>query len=239
MKWVVGIPYERNGPINGELTRYLLNLPHYFAEQKQGVAFNLHADGQYKVSAARNNLTRWFIDKTNGDVLWQIDSDMDPTVEGREDNFVPQIIEAMGREDVDILTGFYFRMSADGPVPSLAHPKGKDHILEEVFKKPPGLHHVPGLRAGGACLLVKRHVFEDMREKGHVWFRDEWEDEDKEKWGSLKSSEDTVFFHYAQECGHKVWIDTRLVWGHIKPLDMRDELRRSRTLLQEAKAWQP
>lgn len=234
MKWIVGVPHEQHGPINSALCRYLGNLPRHFKDE-DGFATLYWPDGQFKVSAARNNLARFFVDKTDADVLWQIDSDMDPHVEGLEGDGVPLLVEAMKRDDVDILTGFFFRMGGEGPVPSLNHwPEGKK-FLTSLFRRPPGLHEAKGLRAGGSCLLVKRHVFEDMREKGHLWFRDEWEDQDKENWGKLKSSEDTWFFHYAQECGHKVWIDTRIVWGHIKPLDMRDELRRTNRILTGVK----
>lgn len=231
-KCYLAIPHEENGPIVAPLHFWTLNLPRFF---KPG---NLLVDdtpgGEYKVSSARAAIVRRFL-KTECDWLWMVDADMDPWVNGLKPNpaGVPLVIEAMERDDVDVLTGFFFRMGGEdkGPIPSVAHRNGRDTVMREVFAKPPGLHHVPGLTAGGACLAVKRHVFEDFLAKKVLWFRDEWEESDPENWNALRTSEDTWFFYNAQELGHRIWIDTRLAWGHIKPIDMRDEARRARRLV--------
>jgi len=225
MKCMVSVPHEKNGPFVAPLVFWLLRLPASFVHGHQ-LVFDSTPGGEYNVASSRNRTVRRFLE-SDCDWLWMIDADMDPWIDGLDGIGVQSVLDAMHKPDVDILTGFFFRMDKDGPVPSLTSSRGKKYITGEILSKPPGLYHVPTLAAGGACLAVKRHVFEDMLEKDVLWFQNELVEDDKEKWGDLKSSEDTWFFHYAQECGHKVWIDTNLVWGHVKPLDMRDELRRA------------
>lgn len=233
-KCYFAIPHEENAPIAAPLAWWLIQLPYSF---RYGHLFiDTHPGGDYKVSSARNAITRRFLAKKDPHVfdwLWMADSDMHPWVQGLRPapDGVQHVVAAMERDDVDVLTGFFLRMGELGPVPSVASRHGRDDVVRNVFSRPPGLHEVHGLTSGGACLAAKRHVFERMLEKRVLWFRDEWEDEDPENWGALKTSEDTWFFYQAQELGFRIWIDTRLAWGHIKPMDMRDELRRSRDLI--------
>lgn len=229
-KCYVAVPHEENAPIVAPLVWWLLRLPSFFEPGCLG--FDTVPGGEFKVSSARNRIVRRFL-ATDYEWLWMADSDMHPWVQGLKQNPAAAqfAIEAMERDDVDILTGFFLRMGEKGPVPSVSSRHGRDHVLKNVFGRPPGLHEVHGLTAGGACLCVKRHVFETMLEKRVLWFRDEWNETDPEKWGDILTSEDTWFFYQAQELGFRIWIDTRLSWGHIKPMDMRDELRRARKLV--------
>ena len=229
-KCYMAVPHEENGPFVAPLVWWLLRLPSFFEPGHLG--FDSTPSGDFKVSSARNRIVRRFL-ATQYDWLWMADADMHPWVQGlvQTPHGAQLVVEAMERDDVDVLTGFFLRMGDEGPVPSVSSVHGRDHVLKGIFGKPPGLHEVHGLKAGGACLAVKRHVYERFLEKRVLWFRDEWNDKDPEKWGDILTSEDTWFFYHAQELGFRLWIDTRLAWGHIKPTDMRDELRRSRKLV--------
>jgi hypothetical protein len=220
----LSIPHEAHAPIVSDLVWWLVTLPNHFRGGQCLV--DCVPSGEYGAAVARNTIVRRFL-STNCDWLWMVDSDMHPGIHGELDGGTRWVIEAMERDDVDVLTGFFFRMSEKGPVPSVSTSRSRDYLDRAVFGKPPGLHQVDDLRAGGACLAIKRRVVETMLEKRVLWFKDVLEETDPEKWGDILISEDVWFFNESQRLGFKTWIDTRLVWGHVKPLDMRDELERT------------
>lgn len=232
-KFYVAMPVEINGPVVCHMAAWLVRLGCYFGD-RVGIDFGYGND----VAHVRNMLIHRFLKDKSYDVIWFVDSDMDPRLGGDRDNGgITYFREAMERDDVDVLSGVSFRWGGkDGPIPCVVHRDGLNAVRDRIFGLEPGLHQVKDIVTGGACIAVKRHVLVDFLKHRKLWFRFNLEDEDPRRWGLLRSSEDVHFIRTAEELGHRVWIDTRVQWGHIKPLDMRDELERSRRLLEDAKA---
>ena len=235
-KFYLAMPVEVNGPVSCHMAAWLIRLGCYFGD-KVCIDFGYGND----VAHVRNMLVHRFLRSTDCDVLWFADSDMDPRLGGDGDNGgITLMREAMERDDVDVCSGVSFRWGGkDGPIPCVGHRDGRNTVLDKLFGAKPGLHRIKGLTTGGACIAIKRHVLENFLENKKVWFQFNLESEDPRAWGLLQSSEDIHFIRTAEELGHKVWIDTRIQWGHIKPLDMREELERSKRLIEELSSEKP
>ena len=238
MKLYLAIPVPAGGSFYWPLAMWLESLPIFFSNNKWGYYRDTVEGGP--IAHNRNSICHRFLD-TDADVLWMVDSDMNPSVEGLDYGGVGLITEAMDRDDVDIVSGVSFRIGEDknGPVPCVNSFEGetgearKRDVMERIFSAPPGLHEVNGISTGGACLAIKRHVVEDFYEREVAWFLDHYHTS-KKKLGNLLLSEDLHFITKAQEFGHRFWVDTRIVWGHVKRMDLRDELERAKELMARA-----
>lgn len=227
-KWYVAIPADKEENPVWPMVIWLLGLPQHLPGYCLDPCFGSPVD------ANRNAIVRRFL-KSGADYLWMVDQDMDPFNPYSVNGGVDLVKEAMARDDVDILSGISFRIgeSDNGPVPCVSG-KDRDHVIETVFSQEPGLHEMEGIATGGACLVVKRHVLMDFLKRKTVWFKNHLNERDAHLFGSLELSEDLHFVRNAQEFGHRFWVDTRIQWGHLKRLDLRDELKRTKTLLEEA-----
>lgn len=233
MKWLIAIPVSTRGSICWPLVRWLLSLPSHFERGK--LCIDICEGGPVAVN--RNAIVRRFL-ATDFDVLGQIDCDMDPHMEDISYGGIELIKDAIALDDVDVFSGISFRFGEDGngPVPCVRGERGREDVMERVFDAEPGLHRMDDISTGGACLFAKRHVLEDFRERRVPWFKTNIEEEDRDRLGALVLSEDLHFIRNASGFGHRFWVDTRVVWGHIKSQDMRDELKRTRKILEEVGA---
>lgn len=233
LKFYVAMPLEIHGPVVCHMTHWLMRLPAFIG------SFALDTGHGNDVPAVRNLLVHRFL-RSDADVLWFVDSDMDPRLGSNEADIhggAPFIREAMERDDVDIVSGISFRIGGKGPSLCLHDAKGKLHVHENVLaSKTRGLIDGADLMTGGACLAIRRRVLEGFLEKKRVWFKNHLEEEDPRQFGLLRQSEDFHFIATAKELGYRFWVDTRVVWGHIKPRDLREELWMAEELIAQAKA---
>lgn len=229
-KFYIAIPVEVNGSVSCHMNAWLLNLPRSFGH---GGFYIAQMPGN-DVAHVRNRIVRDFL-ASDADVLWMVDSDMNPSLgDGSFHGGVPYVRDAMDRDDVDVVTGLSFRITPEGPMPVVSSSKGRKHALD-FFKGESGLREARGVSAGGACLAIKRNVLEGFLDRKTVWFKTVLEEDDPRRFGDLKCGEDVWFFRKAEELGYRVWVDTRVCWGHMKMLDLRDELNRTEKLLKKAK----
>lgn len=81
-------------------------------------------------------------------------------------------------------------------------------------------------------LRDKLDEFKGQPEKLAAWLEEEVESRHKrdyslERFGSWATGEDIWFCKMVQELGMKVWVDTRVFWGHIKLHDNKQEFNRA------------
>lgn len=235
-KYQVAMPLEINGTVQGHMMDWFIRLSAFIGP------YALDKGHGNDVPHTRNLLVHGFL-KGDADILWFVDSDMDPRLGSSGADVhggVPYVVEAMKRNDVDILSGISFRLGSKGPVPCInAISEGKRALLDRVLSKEKGLIDGTGFETGGACLVIKRHVLEGFLANRKVWFENQLEHDDPRRFGLLNLSEDYHFIRTAQELGYRFWIDTRVCWGHIKPRDLREELWMAEELIGQAEKKPP
>lgn len=231
----IAMPLEENGFVLGHMMHWLMGLARVIGD------FRLDDGHGNDVPHVRNHLARRFLGG-DADVLWFVDSDMDPRLGSKRAEAhggAPYIVEALMRDDVDVVSGISFRLGTKGPVPCLNSTGGKKRILETIWSQEKGLIDGADLETGGACLAIKRRVLEGFLDAKKVWFKNELEEEDPRRFGALNLSEDYHFIRTAKELGFRFWVDTRVCWGHIKPRDLRDELLMAEELIEQAEKAPP
>ena len=151
------------------------------------------------VYAARNDLATLAIQLNADYVLW-LDSDM---------VFDPDILERMFKtlkdNDLDILTGLYFRRVPPYTPVLFNKLEIKDEICEwdEFREIPEGIFEV------GACgfgsVLMKTDVFYDVQGKFGNMFAP-----------IANNGEDIAFCWRARQCGYKIYCDPSIIFGHVR-----------------------
>lgn len=138
------------------------------------------------VTKARNDI----VNQIRGDWLFFIDSDM---------KFPPDTLTRLLAHDKDIVGGLCFRKVKPFN-PTIYDRINERHYHWRMVYPKDKLFEVDA--TGCACLLIKRRVFEKMKDP---WFQ-----------YTDRLSEDLLFCEKAQQCGFKIWIDPT-----IKPLHMQ------------------
>lgn len=162
---------------------------------------------------ARNAQVRWFLDHTQADWLWIVDSDM---------QFPEETLERLCAQahdtDRPIVGGLCFAVVTDPtsgqeyPAPTLYLLSDTPGELLRLWDWPQSLCEVDA--TGAACLLVHRSVLEAMRETHEApwhWFREHAVD-------GKPVSEDITFCLRARSLGYSVWVDTTVHIDHMKLL---------------------
>lgn len=173
------------------------------------------------ISKARNLLAAWFLDETEGEWLWFVDTDM-----VIEETTLPRLLcsaQVAGARVIGALC--VIAEDADGPIPTLYQlgQFGQGEITRCMLDYPDNTV-LQVAATGGACLLVHRDVLEDVRRRSpgnpYPWFR---EDVVNGEW----LSEDVYFTLMANSMGHPVFVDCTTPVGHAKgktvwwPADIR------------------
>lgn len=151
------------------------------------------------VYTARNDLATYSISMDADYVFW-LDSDMvfDPDV-------LERMMKTLKDNDLDILTGLYFRRVPPYSPVLFDKLDIKDDICEwSEFKTiPEGLFEVGG--CGFGCVLMKTDVFYDVQGKFGNMFAP-----------IANNGEDIAFCWRARQCGYKIWCDPSIIFGHVR-----------------------
>lgn len=172
------------------------------------------------ITTARNAQVRWFLDHTQAEWLWIVDSDM---------QFPPDTLERLCASAHDrthrIVGGLCFalltdpRSGHDYPAPTLYLLSDTPGEMLRLWDWPPGqLCEVDA--TGAACLLVHRSVLEKMRDANDGpwhWFREHVAE-------GRPISEDITFCLRARSLGYSVWVDTSVQIDHMKLLPVNAAL---------------
>ena len=192
MKILVAIPTLST--ISAQLAGYLLS---DFGQAFQaGHRISIQFEMKDDICRARNNIVKLFLNSDN-DALFMLDSDVIPPI-GTLNRLI-----AAGRP---ITAGVYFRFDNRNESPIVPVLNG--------FKDTDGRYGT-ATRAGAGCMLVKREVFETMREKGKwpVWAHIYTPDG-----SAFILSEDWNFCEMARACGFEIVVDSEIICSHSKSL---------------------
>ena len=148
------------------------------------------------------------------------------------------LLDAIEREDVDICYGWSLIYSDGELRPNVTGPpNAEQHGARKTDTVTPhrvgGLYEITGGAAGSHCMIVKRRVIATMVEKDIPPFEDIfYRDHDAEpeaiqkewryRFGTRKRGHDFLLAERAAELGFRIWLDNRVYWGHVKPVDLRD-----------------
>lgn len=161
------------------------------------------------VSKSRNELVTRFLDKTDGDWLLFIDSDMVFPVDT-----IVRLLHSAEMAGTKIIGGLCVMVTADGPIPTLYQPADSSTDVTRVLLQAPQDQILQVFATGAACLMVHRDVLEAVREaspadRNFCWFQ---EKVINTRW----VSEDITFCLQAYKLGYSVFVDTTLSIGHVK-----------------------
>lgn len=150
------------------------------------------------IYTSRNDLATQAIQIDADYVMW-FDSDM----VFKPDTMV-RMLDTMQKNDIDILTGLYFRrVPPYSPVLfDKLEMKGEICLWSEFKTIPEGLFEVGG--CGFGCVLMKTDVFFDVQSKFGNMFAP-----------IANTGEDIAFCWRARNCGYKIVCDPSVICGHV------------------------
>ncbi|MBN3036945.1 MAG: hypothetical protein JW834_00690 [Candidatus Diapherotrites archaeon] len=184
------------------MTKVLVGVPHIdssismqfivsYLGMHKPYSINLAFERSKPLDAARNNLARMAVE-TGADYLFFLDSDC---------IFPPDTLTRLMAHGKDVISGLYFWKEPN--FPPVMYKKGKvlyDHIVEY-----PKNSLVEVDAVGMGCCLIKTSVFRGLAEPYFKWSEAE----------GKRLSEDIYFCAKAKDAGHKVFVDTGVVGGHL------------------------
>lgn len=171
------------------------------------------------LSFGRNWVAATFLAQTDADWLLTLDADM-----VFEPDMLDRLLEVADPVERPVVSGLYFGRSEEGiPFPQMyAQVETSDgRIASARFENyPKGLVEVLG--AGAGCMLIHRDVLERMRKAAadpvFPWYQETTEVNGR------YTSEDITFCHRVRQLGLPVFVDTRIVCGHVKDMVIDEAL---------------
>jgi hypothetical protein len=218
----ISIPVGLNGTLDHRIGVFLW----WLGKERDGKTCDIELEitADKPVCQTRNRQSRHFL-KGEADHVLFMDRDCIPDLHGFD-----LLVEAIQKPDVDAVAGWSVMHWQDNKcVPMIINPKGmtedKKHaeIDTNILGLDPGLYDISGRGVATHCLMVSRHVLQKFWDDGTIWFEDILCSDPKEedKFGARIYGHDILFCTRMVEKGFKLWLDTRVFWGHVKPIDMR------------------
>ena len=150
------------------------------------------------IYTSRNDIAATAI-KTEADYVMWFDSDM-----SFKPDTLKRMLETLQKNDLDILTGLYFRRVAPySPVLFDRLDIEGDRCFWSEFKNIPDKIFEVGA-CGFGCVLMKTDVFIDVQAKFHNMFAP-----------IANNGEDLAFCWRARQCGYKIMCDPSIICGHV------------------------
>lgn len=214
----VGYLHPTEGGITGSFHRSLINL--LMAEVPAGtIVGHIPVECGVDLASGRNDLTAAFLDKSDAEWLWMVDTDM-----GFAPDTLQQLLKSADPVDRPVVGGlcFVLKKAHDRPDPAQTfrytmsptiymweeHPEYAGFRPVEFYDRNTMVHCDA---TGAACLLIHRSVLEDIREEGgDVW----WSHSAHPLAGVL--SEDLSFCVRVAQVGRQVHVNTAVKLSHMK-----------------------
>lgn len=150
------------------------------------------------IYTSRNDIAATAL-KTECDYVMWFDSDMK-----FEPDTLKRMMNTLQENDLDILTGLYFRRVAPySPVLFDRLDIEGDRCFWSEFKNIPDKIFEVGA-CGFGCVLMKTDVFIDVQARFHNMFAP-----------IANNGEDLAFCWRARQCGYKIYCDPNIICGHV------------------------
>jgi hypothetical protein len=238
------VPVPPNGVVSGELAFWLPEV--YRTLTAKGWDVVLHRQVG-KTTCSSRNLQCHAALQSECDTALFIDNDAVPDMEG-----LLLLLDAIEKPEVDIVGGWSLMSGGKNPGnPVILGPADPEDFQGEEgpalpvqleLAHDPGLHEITGGGLGAHCLMVTRKVLEKFKARKTLWFEDIYytdPEKDGGKYGTRRWGHDVLFCIRAAGMGFRVWVDSRVFWGHIKPVDLRDWYRINSELFEEINSHVP
>lgn len=175
--------------------------------------------------ACRNNQIRRFLE-TPATVFLTMDWDCNPFRNGIPDiDGLSWMLDSMKKPEIDVVYGWTLIYTGEHMVPCVMKQTVGRGVWPLDFAMPyekEPLHDLQGGAVGSHCFMAKRKVFLGMIAPGKLWFDDVHErDPESPKYGGRIQGHDVSFCRQAQDRGFRLWLDNRILWGHMKEVDLR------------------
>ncbi len=198
------------GSIRHELHTGLMKTLLYDQEQRFGnYRGELISTSGANISKARNQIIRRFLDETDSEWAWFLDSDM-----VIKPDTLPRLLCSAAVSGAKVMGGLCCMVGDDGPIPTtfqLGDPRQGEVTRVMLDYQENTITQVAA--TGAACLLIHRDVLEHFRtefpDRNYPWI---FEDEISGQW----VSEDVLFTLRCNEAGFPVFVDCSTEIGHVK-----------------------
>lgn len=177
--------------------------------------------GAGHIHAGRNEIARAFLDKSEAEWLWYIDSDM-----GFAPDAVDRLVNSADPDERPVVGGLAFAQKSAGPAPMGARRNRATPTLYRAAEVDDRIGFVPMFdypadsvvkvqATGAACLLIHRTVLERVREEyGDRWFSHL--EVPKGEHGFTEFGEDMSFCLRLIALDVPIWVDTGVKTTHDK-----------------------
>lgn len=206
----VVLAYIHPGQTSAYFTQSMVNMVAVDAAGPKHIVGCLNEWSSANVSAARNSLTRQFVDDYDADWLLWIDADM-----AFQHDALPALLASADAKDAPVVGGLCFGATFGELFPTIYQfAKLPDDKISTIrVHDYPDDSLVQCGATGAAFLLVHRSVLVAMRErefnKSFPWFQET-------ELGGQPAGEDITFCIRAGVCGFSVFVNTAVKIGHHK-----------------------
>ena len=195
----VVVGYVSAGTVETEFHDSLLHLV-----LERGIGGRICAKSGPRIASARNQVVRSFLDQTDKDWLWMVDTDM---------VFGPDTLQQLLDTNREIVGALCYGQSEQTEKTFPVIHRFTDTGMRLV-KSPPKNKLIEVDATGAACLLIHRSVLEKMQANAdnplYPWFQE------GRTLANLEVGEDVAFCLKAKEQGFSVWVHTGIKVGHKK-----------------------
>lgn len=206
----VVIAYIHPGETSAYFTQSLVNTLMFDAATNRHVVGCINEWSSANVSAARNSLTRQFLETHDAEWLLWVDADM-----AFEHEALPQLLASADADKRPVVGGLCFGASYGRLFPTIyqfVQTEAGGVSTVRVNEYPDDALVACGA-TGAAFLLIHRRVLEAMRERAFnasfPWFQET-------ELAGQPAGEDITFCIRAGVCGFPVYVDTGVKIGHHK-----------------------
>lgn len=211
-KVVVG--YCNPGSVHAAFHESLLNLMVYDAQTTNriiGGGGRIAVQSSANISTARNDIVRQFLDESEADWLWMVDTDMTfaaDTLELLLENADPDLAPIVGGLCFGIDDGWLFPTLYD------LRPNEESPVVRYHTFPPNAMFQVAA--TGAACTLIHRTVLAKVREQSGSEFSQAYPWYQEREHAGMRIGEDVTFCLRAGLCGFPIYVNTGVTLGHVK-----------------------
>jgi len=197
-------------------------------ENHYGIAGHARIESGPRIASARNSLVRQFLDKKSWDgVEWLLMLDADMTFdEDLLDHLFTDVRNDEGKVTRPIVGGLCFGGGHGSILPTMyliTDPEQNNGSPVQLVTDWKDGEIVEVDATGAACLLIHRKVLEHMRtlfEEPYPWFAESVRN-------GREFGEDWTFMLRCRKQGYPVYVNTAAKIGHIKSIEMNEEMWRT------------